>query len=332
MSLHTKSITVAFVFLFFLNGVTAQKVKVEKLDDGVIVYFLNASANTAKAIQLQVLSEKIIHVNASPVIPVKKDTSLMLVEMNKKAVKWSLSQTKDELIVATSFIKAFVSLFSGAVYFTDLKGNKLLKEKKDGRNFTPVSIDAGASWHITQSFFSPGDEAFYGLGQHQQGLMNYKNNVVQLLQNNSEVAVPFLVSNKNYGILWDNYSITQFGDGRQYEPLDRLKLFDAENKEGGLTATYVLKKNPAEKIKNRIESTIAYDYLPLKSFPASFSLNNGMVTWQGYFQSSFTGLHKFSVRYGGYVKMWIEGKQVLDRWRQCWNPATAIVPVELVRQ
>lgn len=57
-----------------------------------------------------------------------------------------------------------------------------------------------------------------------------------------------------------------------------------------------------------------------------------MVTWQGYFQSSFTGLHKFSVRYGGYVKMWIEGKQVLDRWRQCWNPATAIVPVELVRQ
>jgi|GEM_PF-6760284 len=52
MSLHTKSITVVFVFLFFLNGVTAQKVKVEKLDNGVIVYVLNASANTAKAIQL----------------------------------------------------------------------------------------------------------------------------------------------------------------------------------------------------------------------------------------------------------------------------------------
>ena len=333
MSLHSKSIRVTFVFLFFLNGVTAQKVKVEKLEDGVIVYFLNAPANTAKAIQLQVVSEKIIHVITSPVIPVKKDTSLMLVEMNRQLFSWSLAQTKNELIIATPFIKAFVSLFSGVVYFTDLKGNILLKEKKDGKYFTPVSIDAGSSRHISQSFFSPEDEAFYGLGQHQQGLMNYKNNVIELLQNNSEVAVPFLVSNKNYGILWDNYSITQFGDGRGYEPLDSLKLFNAENKEGGLTATYVFKKKPAEIITNRIESTIAYDYLlSLNKLPATFSLNDGRVTWQGYFQSAFSGLHKFSVRYGGYLKMWIEGKQVLDRWRQCWNPATAIVSVEIVGQ
>ena len=97
MSLHSKSIRVTFVFLFFLNGVTAQKVKVEKKEDGVIVYFLNASANTAKAIQLQVVSEKIIHVITSPVIPVKKDTSLMLAEMNKQPLSWSLSQTKNEL-------------------------------------------------------------------------------------------------------------------------------------------------------------------------------------------------------------------------------------------
>lgn len=332
MSLHCKSITIAFVFFLFLNEVSAQKIKVEKLHDGVIVYFTKAKANTVKAIQLQVLFQKIIHVNASPVIPIKSDTSLMLIPMNNQPGSWSLSQTRDELIVSTSFIKAYLSLVSGLVYFTDLKGNILLKEKNDGKNFTPVSIDAGASWHIAQAFFSPGDEAFYGLGQHQQGLMNYKNNVVELLQNNSEVAVPFLVSNKNYGILWDNYSITQFGDGRQYEPLSHLKLFDAQNKEGGLTATYFNKKNPAAIIKSRMESAIAYDYLPLKNFPESFSLNDGMVTWQGYLQPAFTGLHKFSVKYGGYIKMWIDGKPVLDRWRQCWNPATAIVPVELLRQ
>ena len=117
MSLHCKSITIAFVFILFLNDVAAQKVKVEKLHDGVIVYFPNAKDNTFKAIQLQVLSQKIIHVNASPVIPVKSDTSLMLIPMNNQPGPWSLSQTRDELIVSTSFIKAYLSLVSGLVYF-----------------------------------------------------------------------------------------------------------------------------------------------------------------------------------------------------------------------
>ena len=332
MRFYPTSIIIIITCLFFVTEITAQKVTIKKQADGAIVYFPNASAGKGKVVQLQVHSGRIIHVTASPVSSLTKDTSLMLAEMSSKPVQWSLSQTKNELIVATKFIKAIVSLFSGDVYFTDLKGNVLLKEKKAGRNFTPVSIDAGSSWQIAQSFFSPGEEAFYGLGQHQQGLMNYKNDIVELLQNNTEVAVPFLVSNKNYGILWDNYSITQFGDGRLYEPLNHLKLFDAQNQEGGLTANYLSNKDSGDIFKSRIESAIAYDYLPLKNFPDSFSLNNGLVKWQGYFQSAFSGLHKFAVRYGGYMKMWIDGKQVLDRWRQCWNPATAIVPIDLVKQ
>lgn len=70
---------------------------------------------------------------------------------------------------------------------------------------------------IVQRFVSPADEALYGLGQHQQGIMNYKNTNLVLYQNNIEVLVTFLLSNKNYGILWDNYSITNFGDGRTFK-------------------------------------------------------------------------------------------------------------------
>ena len=202
-----KLIGVTIAGLFFLNGVTAQQGTMEKQVDGVIINFPASSVNKAKAIRLQVISDKIIHVTASPVLPLKNDTSLMLAGVSVKKIPWSLSQGKNEVILATSSIKAMISLLSGAVYFTDMKGTILLKENADGRNFVPASIDAGPSWQIGQSFFSPSDEAFYGLGQHQQGLMNYKNNVVQLLQNNTEVAIPFLVSNKNYGILWDNYSI-----------------------------------------------------------------------------------------------------------------------------
>ena len=97
-----------------------------------------------------------------------------------------------------------------------------------------------------QQFSSPADEALYGLGQHQQGIMNYKNSNITLYQNNTEVFIPFLVSNKNYGILWDNYSITDFGDGRIFKDMSYLKLFDKNGEAGNLSATYLSKKDPAK--------------------------------------------------------------------------------------
>ena len=42
--------------------------------------------------------------------------------------------------------------------------------------------------------------------------MNYRGHHVTLIQNNRHVCVPFLVSTKNYGIYWDNYSHTEFDD------------------------------------------------------------------------------------------------------------------------
>ncbi len=60
-----------------------------------------------------------------------------------------------------------------------------------------------------------------------------------LAQHNMDVAVPFVVSTRNYGVLWDNNSITRFGDPRPYGLASRdLKLYDAEGKPGGLTARY----------------------------------------------------------------------------------------------
>jgi alpha-D-xyloside xylohydrolase len=323
MRTFSKSIITAFISLFLLTKAYAQKSQVEKLEDGVLIHLTGMSA---KAIKLQVVSDKIIHVVTSSVDPIQKDTSLMVIADDNKSA-WSVDTKNDETILSTSIIKAIVQLSSGRVRFTDLQNRVLLQQEKSGSSFTPVTIDAGPLWQIKQTFLSPPSEAFYGWGQHQQGIMNYKGEIVELLQNNTEVAVPFLVSNKNYGILWDNYSITQFGDGRKYQPLNELKLYDESSRPGALSAKYISKKDQRE-IVRRDESTIAYDFLPsLSKIPSNFSLNDGIVTWQGSVQSSFTGLHKFSVKYGGYIKVWVDGKLLLDAWRQCWNPATAILSV-----
>ena len=321
-----KPLFTVFNLFLCIQTVKAQNINFEKLDNGVVIYISNHEHNSTRAVQLEVVRDKIIHAIKSPELPLRADTSLMILKNNSKA-KFSVVKTSDNITLSTGLIKAVVSLKSGLISFTDLNGNKLLKEDNNVKNFKPVSIDAGRSWEIQQSFSTATDEAFYGLGQHQQGLMNYKDNVVTLLQNNTEVAIPFLVSNKNYGILWDNYSITKFTDGRSYEPLSHLKLFDSNENPGALSATYVFKNDSSNIVTKRNEDSIAYDYLSdLKNFPDSFPLNKGMVIWNGFIQSPYSGHHKFSFRYGGYIKAWLNDSLCLNEWRQCWNPETTIVP------
>ena len=47
------------------------------------------------------------------------------------------------------------------------------------------------------------EERFYGLGQHQHGLLDQKGAVIDLIQRNTEVSVPFALSSRGYGLLWN---------------------------------------------------------------------------------------------------------------------------------
>lgn len=56
------------------------------------------------------------------------------------------------------------------------------------------------------------DEALYGLGQHEEGILNLRGQTVYLHQANRKIAIPMLVSNFGYGILMDTYSPMIFND------------------------------------------------------------------------------------------------------------------------
>jgi alpha-D-xyloside xylohydrolase len=60
---------------------------------------------------------------------------------------------------------------------------------------------------LEQRFAAYPDEKLYGLGQHQHGLYDQKGAVVELVQRNSEVTIPFMVSSRGYGFLWNNPAI-----------------------------------------------------------------------------------------------------------------------------
>jgi alpha-D-xyloside xylohydrolase len=69
------------------------------------------------------------------------------------------------------------------------------------RRYIPV----GGGAHRLEMTFSPNDgERFYGLGQHQHGLLDQKGAVIELAQRNTEVSIPFLVSSRGYGFLWNH--------------------------------------------------------------------------------------------------------------------------------
>ena len=89
-----------------------------------------------------------------------------------------------------------------------------------------MEVEGTKGYTVRQVFQSAGnDEAFYGLGQHQADEFNYKGKNEELFQYNTKVSVPFIVSNKNYGVLWDSYSLCRFGDPRDYSQLgDVFKL------------------------------------------------------------------------------------------------------------
>ena len=63
----------------------------------------------------------------------------------------------------------------------------------------------GNGYHrIEQRFRAYGDERVFGLGQHQHGLLDQKGAVVDLVQRNAEVSIPFLLSSRGYGLLWNS--------------------------------------------------------------------------------------------------------------------------------
>ncbi|MCZ4222403.1 glycoside hydrolase family 31 protein [Pedobacter rhodius] len=324
----TLLLTAVFLLAFPVFSFS-QNVRYQKTDNGVIIRPVNGDESSGKQIKLEVVSDKIIHAVISPEGFFSLEPGLMVVPVKSKP-EFTVSEAGAYIQLNTRSLMVKVNTTTGQILYQDLSGKSILEEKAGiSRSFRAVSNGGEASYELKQVFSSPADESIYGLGQHQDDMMDYKGKQVLLLQNNTDVAIPFLLSNKHYGILWDNYSITKVGDTRDYQPLSSLRLFSREGNEGWLTANYENRKSGGASLK-RAESDIDYSFLSdMKKFPDSFKMANGLVKWEGKIASGYSGLHHFNVKYAGYIKMWVNGELLVDKWRQAWNPGSAVVGAEM---
>ena len=306
----------------------------KKTDRGVIVELEQSSPTDVRKVRVEVMGEKIFHVSATPEKSFSKSKSLAVVDDLPK-VDFTVEEDplNDLVAVRTSEVTALISRSTGEVIFTAENGNHILSEEPGGRSFTPIEVEGDNGKHdrlysARQVFASSDDEAFFGLGQHQADEFNYKGKNEELFQYNTKVSVPFIVSSKKYGVLWDSYSLCRFGDPRGYAQLNSaFTLYDKDGAEGGLTGTYV---NGDQKIVRTEDSLYFEDLVTIKNLPQDFQLNGSNVTYEGYLEPAESGLYRFILYYAGYTKIYINDELVVpERWRTAWNPNSYKFGVEL---
>ena len=332
----------------------------------------------ARVVRLQAVGDAIIRVRATsePMLPEKR-ASLVCLPQTTMVKAFSL-ENDTAVGLSTGKVTAWVSKRTGRITFHDASGRVLLSEKADGKRFRPyrvssreIGVDSSRvteaernalSWQLA---FEPNGDALYGLGQHQSEELNMRGRNEDLFQYNTKVSIPFVISNRGYGILWDAYSYCRFGHPENYRQLHRaFRLYDKEGREGSLTGTYTDRNG---KTLVRQEDSLYFEYdLPskqqandpggIKNLPRGFRLDGSKVVYEGYIvpqpsnlvhqPSSFnpqtssinpqaSSLNpqpsSFLLYYAGYVKVFIGDSLVVpERWRTAWNPNsykfTAYVP------
>lgn len=150
------------------------------------------------------------------------------IEKEKKSNKLSgkITSTQTGMIIQNGKIKARLTN-KGKLFIYNDRDDLLLEEyvrnrrdvtdekcsaiEVEAREFKPM---AGGNYHLTVRFETVDpNEKIYGMGQYQQPFLNLMGSDLELAQRNSQASVPFALSSRGYGMLWNNPGVgrTVFG-------------------------------------------------------------------------------------------------------------------------
>jgi alpha-D-xyloside xylohydrolase len=204
---NKKLLLIYFMVLFSLMHIHAQTVQKEK--DGV-VFIVPSNAFNINKIKLKVWKDDIIQVIISPLESFSDRGSLIITEKMNSIPQWNVEETSNEIILRTQSVITKIDKQNYHVSFSKPDGTILLSE--NGKNLQFTEVAGEKCYHIKQSFQYSENESLYGLGSYMDGEIRLNGKKVTMLQKNREDVVPFIISSNKYGILWDNYSLSEFND------------------------------------------------------------------------------------------------------------------------
>jgi len=304
----------ASALLLLLPGTLASGQEPSKTPDGIVVTLPGG------LLQVQALSETVVRVAFAKDVSFFTRPLLDVVPQAKPFLDWKLNSSPEAITVSTTRLQAVVDRRTGAVRFLDPAGKQIAAEIPGGRVMEPADVQGERTWHVQQRWVENADESLYGLGQRQFNTLDIKGYDFDMWQRNTNIVVPFLVSSRGYGVLWENTSLTRFGDLRPFAPIPPEYLYDAAGAQGGLSVQPIDGSAPA-----RFSSDLQLDLLP-QGEPQPPVKN---TRWEGSIAAPVTGDYQFQTFANGGIKVWIDGRLVFDHWRQGWLAAADQVKIPL---
>jgi alpha-D-xyloside xylohydrolase len=162
-------------------------------------------------VRIQFYSENTVRVVKWPAGGTFEKVSLCVIQNSPPRLDIKVADEGKTVALRSRSITLRASKTEGKIEYFTPEERIILKEKGKAV-FRPVVYSGDSAFSMRQDFRLAPDEGVYGLGQHQDGIMNYRGKTVKLVQANTEAVIPFLVSTGGYGILWDNASKTVFED------------------------------------------------------------------------------------------------------------------------
>lgn len=160
-------------------------------------------------IKIANLDQRTIHVAVYPMDEPRKSESLVVDAQRTENIQFAEASTLE-----TSLLKVEYHSDTKTISFRDKKTQKVILNEK-ARTFAKIEFLGEKGYSTSQTFQLTEDEAIYGLGQYQEGILNFRGHTVNLVHANREIANPVIVSTNNYVLFWDNYSKTTFTDNAE---------------------------------------------------------------------------------------------------------------------
>ena len=163
--------------------------------------------------KVKICTDNIVEVKYTSLPLLLDKPSLVVTNKWKNTPGFTINESAGEIIITTADLKVIVNKQTNSVRYTDLKGNIILSEDgSQGKTMTSVTIAGIPTYNCTTQFISPADESLYGLGCHPEDSLsiNYKGRNQDMVIKYMTGAIPVLLSTKGYGLMWDNYSASNF--------------------------------------------------------------------------------------------------------------------------
>jgi alpha-D-xyloside xylohydrolase len=158
-------------------------------------------------LKIEVDAPDVLHVTYSPlnVNQPARSSDHVVIKKDWPATSFDVAQNDKAIVLTTAKLKVAIERLSGSIHYQGADGKQLTTDTY--RMLHPAEVNGEQTFHAEVGFGIYGShEGFYGLGQHQAGVWNYRGETVDLSQENTEIAIPLLVSTNGYGIFWNNPS------------------------------------------------------------------------------------------------------------------------------